>query len=96
MYAELENVKSHSKNTWSRNDKVPLILLCVKLCASADSVEGSDPNEVQQYYEKVHSVRRVIHEEGRMEKSTAVGFQCIQGNDVEDIRLLKAVQIVRV
>jgi dynein heavy chain, axonemal len=98
MYTELEKCqKSLEGYLEQKRMKFPRFYFVSNSVLLQILSKGSDPNEVQQYYEKLFdSMRRAVHEEGSNGKmSTAIaGFQCIQGNDVEDIRLLKAVQIV--
>ena len=95
MYAELEKCqKSLEGYLEQKRSKFPRFYFVSNSVLLQILSRGSDYNEVQQYYEKLFdSVRRAVHSDSSKGQPSIVGFQGITGSDVEDITLLKPVQI---
>ena len=95
MYAELEKCqKSLEGYLEQKRNKFPRFYFVSNSVLLQILSRGSDYNEVQQYYEKLFdSMRRAVHEDSKGQ-SAIVGIQGIQGADVEDITLMKPVQVI--
>jgi dynein heavy chain len=95
MYAELEKCqKSLEGYLEQKRSKFPRFYFVSNSVLLQILSRGSDYNEVQQYYEKLFdSMRRAVHEDTKGQ-SAIVGIQGIRGSDIEDIKLLKPVQVI--
>jgi dynein heavy chain len=96
MYTELEKCqKSLEGYLEQKRNKFPRFYFVSNSVLLQILSRGSDYNEVQQYYEKLFdSVRRAVHSSPvKGQSSSIVGLQGISGSDVEDIVLLKPVQV---
>ena len=96
MYTELEKCqKSLEGYLEQKRNKFPRFYFVSNSVLLQILSRGSDYNEVQQYYEKLFdSVRRAVHSSPvKGQSSSIVGLLGISGSDVEDIVLLKPVQV---